>query len=297
MQGMISLARSHKQLKTNYIKAAADTAFIKTCKTENLIPTFAKVNLSVKDDNKKLTRRIARIGMESQLQSKHLERKKSKKELTILNNQLKTSLNIILYSTFIHQVNIVIKSRFKSITLRRNKKLIKFRNSQQKYNKSTTQTELVRNIVYNFSYYALSHEQLNALSYGLHHHVPTKGNRNAVSTEFEHFFQNFLKDICNISESELIQIKTKLRNSCEKYCNVNVPNHQRNVINNLMKRNDIVIKKQDKGRGVVIMDKSKHTEKGLTILSTKQFQKLKLDPTKSTEEKGQRMVRKQRELI
>ena len=42
--------------------------------------------------------------------------------------------------------------------------------------------------------------------------------------------------------------------------------------NNLRKRNDIIIMKQDKGRGVVIMDKSKYTEKGLTILSRKQFQ-------------------------
>ena len=59
-----------------------------------------------------------------------------------------------------------------------------------------------------------------------------------------------------------------------------------------MKRNNIVIMKQDKGRRVIIMDKSKYTEKGLTILLTKPFQKLKLDPTKSTEEKVQRMERK-----
>ena len=59
-----------------------------------------------------------------------------------------------------------------------------------------------------------------------------------------------------------------------------------------MKRNDIVIMKKDKNRVVVIMKKSKYTEKGLAILSTKQFQKLKLDPTKSTEVKVQRMVRK-----
>ena len=52
-----------------------------------------------------------------------------------------------------------------------------------------------------------------------------------------------------------------------------------------MKRNDIVIMKQDKGTGVIIMVKSKYTEKGLTILSTKQFQKLKLDSKKLTEEK------------
>ena len=282
---MISLARSYEQIKTKYLKTTADIVFINTCKIENLIPRFAKINLSVKDDNKKLTRRIVRIVMESQLQSKHREKKKLKKELTILNNQLKTSLNIILYKTLIHQVNIAIKIRFKAIRLHHNKKLIKFRKSQQKYNKSTMQMELVRNIVHKFSSYALSHEEINALSYGLDHHIPTKSNKNAVSKEFKLFFQNLLKDISNILESKFAQIKTKVRKSCEKYCHVKVPKHQKNVINNLMKRNNIVIMKQDKGRGAVIMDKSKYTEKSLTTLSTKQFQKLKLDPTKSIGEK------------
>ena len=211
------------------MKATADILFIKTCKIENSIQTSAKVKLSVKDDNKNLTRRITRTVMESELQSKHREKKKLKNlQLTIvaiLNNQLKSSLNILLYNTLIHQVNIAIKSRFKSIRLRHNKKLIKFRKSQQKCNKSTTQTELVRNIVYNFSSYALSHQELNVLSYGLDHHIPTKANRNAVSAEFEHFFQNLLKDISNIPKSKLAQIKTKLRNSCEKYCSVKIPKH------------------------------------------------------------------------
>ena len=206
---MNNLKRSILNRQLTSVLAAV---FIKTFKRENLIPTFAKINLSVKDDNKKLARRIARIVMKSQIQSKHREKN-----------------IIILYST----------------RLRHNKKLIKFRKSQQKYIKSTTQTELVRNIVHNFSSYALSHEELTALSYGLNHHIPTKANRNAVSTECEHFFQNLLKDIPNIPESELSKIETKLRNSCEKYCNVKVPKHQRNVVNNRMKRNDIVIMKHD----------------------------------------------------
>ena len=58
-----------------------------------------------------------------------------------------------------------------------------------------------------------------------------------------------MKDISNNTESGLAQIKTKLKNSCEKYCNVKEPKHQRNVINNIMKRNNIVILKEDKGRG------------------------------------------------
>ena len=123
--------------------------------------------------------------MESQIQSK----KKLEKELTILNNKLKSSLNIIPYNTLIYQVNIAIKSPFKSIRLHHNKKLIKFRKSQQKYIKSPRQTELVRNIVHSVSSYALSCEELTDLSYGLDHHISKKANRNAVSTEFEHFFQ------------------------------------------------------------------------------------------------------------
>ena len=126
-------------------------------------------------------------------------------------------------------------------------------------------------MVHNFSSHAFSHEELNALSYGLNHHIPTKANKNAVSTELEHVFQNVLKDVSNILENGLRYIKTKLRNSFEKYCNVKVPKHQKNVINNLIKRSDVIFMKQDKGRGVVIMDKSKYTEKGLTLLSTKSF--------------------------
>ena len=55
-----------------------------------------------------------------------------------------------------------------------------------------------------------------------------------------------LKDISNIPENELAQIKTKLGNSYEKYCNIKVTKHQKNVINNLMKRKNIAIMKQDK---------------------------------------------------
>ena len=90
---------------------------------------------------------------------------------------------------------------------------------------------------------------------------------------------------------------TKLTNSCEKYCTVKVSKYPKNVINNLIERNDIAIMKQDKGIGVVIMDKSIYTEKGLALLSTKQFQKLNLDPTKSVKGNVQRMVKKMKSKL
>ena len=79
----------------------------------------------------------------------------------------------------------------------------------------------------------------------------------------------FSKIFCNIfptfQKVNLHRLKLNLEIHGKKYCNVKLPKHQKNVINNLMKRNNIVIMKRDKGRGVVVMGKSKYTQKGLTI--------------------------------
>ena len=65
----------------------------------------------------------------------------------------------------------------------------------------------------------------------------------------------------NIPENELQQVKTKLRNMCECYCNIKVPYKQRQIIKSLSQKEDITIMKADKARGVVIMNKSKYLEK------------------------------------
>ena len=49
------------------------------------------------------------------------------------------------------------------------------------------------------------------------------------------------------------------------------------VIERLSKNNDITIMKQDKGSGVVIMNKPKYHEKCLELLNTDQFTKLNHD--------------------
>ena len=83
-----------------------------------------------------------------------------------------------------------------------------------------------------------------------------------------------------------------IRRTCENYCNVRVPYKYKQIITNLSKNRDIVIMKQDKGKGVVIMDKRKYQEKCLVLLNTDQFRKLNQDPTKKIEGKIQRVLRK-----
>ena len=72
---------------------------------------------------------------------------------------------------------------------------------------------------------------------------------------------------------------------------------QRKIISDLSKRDDIILLKLDKGRGVVVMDRSKYTVKCLEMLSTKRFTVVEDDPIKTLESKIQRILRKLKSKI
>ena len=100
-------------------------------------------------------------------------------------------------------------------------------------------------------------------------HIPVKLNKHTIKTEFK-------------TGNDISLIKTKLRSTFEKYSNVYVPYEYRRILENLSKNDSILIMKQDKGRGVAVMDKHKYTKKCLEMLNTKQFSKISIDPTKMT---------------
>ena len=131
----------------------------------------------------------------------------------------------------------------------------------------------------------LSDAEITALSCGVDTHILANTNSNTTATESELFFQNLLRDISNIPKCELSKIKTKLRNTCEKYSKVKVPYKHRKIVLELSKNENILILKQDKGRGVVVMDKHKYIERCMSFLTTKQFKQVDRDPTKTLESK------------
>ena len=199
--------------------------------------------------------------------------------------------NALLYDALLHQVNIAVRSRYKVISIRHQKKIINLIKNQKK-NYENNKPYLMKHMVHSFSSFALTEEEMTAFAYGLDHHIPTNINKKAIFTEFEQFFQTLLRDISHIPENELNRIKTKLRNTCEKYCNVKVPYKCRDIVYKLSKKEDIVILNQDKGRGVVLMNRHKYTDKCLALLSTKQFTTLTNDHTKTLESKVQRIKSK-----
>ena len=56
-------------------------------------------------------------------------------------------------------------------------------------------------------------------------------------------------------EEQISAIKTKERRICEGYCSIHAPCKYKKVIERLSRNNGIIIMKQDKGSGVVIMNK------------------------------------------
>ena len=65
---------SLEKLQTKLGKAVADIKYIKTCKKERLIPTFAKVNISIKNATHKFRRKLSLLVMNTELEKKHSEK-------------------------------------------------------------------------------------------------------------------------------------------------------------------------------------------------------------------------------
>ena len=182
--------------------------------------------------------------MESEMENKHHEKKKLKKDIVLISKQLKTGLRVLLYNALLHQVNIAVGSRYKVISIRHQKKIVNLIKNQ-KNNYESNKPSLMKHMVHNFSSYALTEDEMNALAYRLDHHIPTNINKNAIFTEFEQFFQNLFRDISHIPEDEhetyqtYLRMKTKLSNTCEKFCNAKGSYKYRDIVSKLSKRQDI----------------------------------------------------------
>ena len=79
-QDVITAVRNDEKVKTKCMEAAQEIKFIKSCKKEHLVLTFAKVNLSIKSGSYELNFKISKLIMQTELDNKdHVKRKLRKK--------------------------------------------------------------------------------------------------------------------------------------------------------------------------------------------------------------------------
>ena len=212
--------------------------------------------------------KIARTIIEAELSNKHRKLNFIRRELVHKVNQLKNSIGYISFCTLNKVVNKTINGKEKGWSTTHKNKLSKLFEENNPYQKKELRP---KNIVHNFSSYILSAEEEHVLSYGLDHQISVKMNKNAIKTEFEAFYCHLQKQFSNLSPNAVDTIKSKIRRSCKNYYNIDTSEQLHKTIDKLSKNNEVVVLKQGKGRGVVILDKDKYKEKCMNHLQT--FQK------------------------
>ena len=262
--------------------------------TENPFSVQCNVCLSIKQQTPKLKTRINITVMENELKSRHRQKQNLKKDIKAFVYQLRLLLPTLLHTAVLHQINLAIRSRLKSIVKSYECKLIKFKRaiSYTIPRSDTSHVKVNKHIIHNFSSYVLSPEDITALSFELDYHIPSKVDKNSINTEFEPVYENLLPDNFHLPEHTLSRIKIKLRYTCDKYCNIKRQYEYQKVIQNLRGNQSILILKQHKGRGVVIMNLNTCKGKCFSILSLTQFIQLNHDPTDKSEQKPQRVIKK-----
>ena len=83
------------------------------------------------------------------MENKHHVKKKLKKDIVLIRNQLKIGFGVLLHNVLLHQVKIVVRSHYKVISIRHNKKIKNLRENQIK-NYENNQPTLMKHVVHNF---------------------------------------------------------------------------------------------------------------------------------------------------
>ena len=142
--------------------------------------------------------------MERELQNKHREKRKLRKDILSINGLLSTSLSVIVYNALLHQINKAVKSRIKVIKLRHEKKLCHLKLKQETTNYVDERKQsYIKDTVHNFPSYVMSNEEYTALSFGLDRYIPTKSKGVAIEVEFEQFYRGLLRNLTHIPDNEL----------------------------------------------------------------------------------------------
>lgn len=287
-QSTLKVVRSLEKKRTKLTKVKYDLKFLSTCKRNGLLPTFAKPKLAIKI-NQYTQKKIAKTIIETEMRNKHKKLNWLKKEIRKDINELNFSIGYISLCSVNISINKSINGKKKEWKrIHENKLETLFSKKRPELDFKTRPC----NVVHNFSSYKLTSEENYILSFGLDHHIPSRIDHNGIKTEFEEFYYHLDKNFSHLNSEEISTLKSKLRRTCENYIAVPIKKKYDEVISNLSKNKKIVIMKQDKGKGVVLMDRTKYVEKCMSHLNTPNFKKLLSDPTQRTEKTIQKHLLK-----
>ena len=100
----VRLCRQLERSSIKYSKVTKDLDFLRTCKKENLIPTFAKPKLSISADMK-LRLKISKLIIKTELYNKHGIKKQLRKSIEEVTKNLKLKLSFCSYYALKYKIS------------------------------------------------------------------------------------------------------------------------------------------------------------------------------------------------
>ena len=122
-------------------------------------------------------------------------------------------------------------------------------------------------------------------------------NENKIQTEFESFYYNIIQHTQHLIQNEKDKLKSKIWPTCENYYRNKVHYQYKEIIKKLSNNKDIIILRQDKGDGVIVLNRTRYIEKCSNILTSDQFKVFENVHKKTLESKVQKGLRKIKHFV
>ena len=303
---MMKLFGESVKIRLQLCKLQHDLIFIRTCKREGLVPTFARIRLA----NPRLTH--TRVIQQCSQNILHAEIKYKKKLLSRmhrhyarLSQALRENFPRLIHIRLLSISDAIVNKRKARVVDKHALKLVKLRTLKT----GKVSRRPVLDAVTNLSSRVLTIDERNALNNGLHHVYPTDTfDQPRFVCNVEYFYSRLLtfrtdyrdyepkdadQDIVHQLTTEQLNGATRMRlmaQSLQHQAQTELKQtdrqHQQHLqlIRSLAKDRSIMITRPDKGRGVVIMDRSEYVRKMETILQDPStFTLIDHDPTIANE--------------
>ena len=289
----LRLCRGYERLITRFEKNRLDIKFLLKCKQEGIIPKFARPKLSLQEKNTNLTRRIATLIVKAELKRKYKIERTLKKKISDASSEIARCTSYLFQCALRYRIRIAVGAKTRKWQNTHQKKLEALRRDTVTFPARRPAASSVPKVVHNFSSYNLSEDEHRILTLSLDHYVAGKDRGMRTKAEFERFYQSILNStehLNHLSERDRINLKAKFLETYNRYTSVRLPDDHVKVLNSLYRNKDIVILRQDKGRGVVILDKTLYVSKSEDFLNGTEFVELNEDPTKTFQGRVQRTL-------
>ena len=303
-------------------KIRHDLQFLKTCKNENLLPTFVRFRLrSFHQRYKSSILKCYHDILISEIKFKKRQLSRLYRLSHRLKNDLIANINHIVYVRITSILQSLVKQNEKNLLLVHENKLNKLRLKHHTPPSNEKTFEYPKNHVKKFSKRNLTREEINALSNGLEFVLPSrKLDDETLIASVETFFFALLGYTTDQKEfekkyeneraqykltSEQLQYATKIRRVTDEFrhktsillkkCGASDPKSLA-LIKNLARDKSIIITKADKGRTVVLLDREEYINKMENLISDHTtFKQIYEDPTIAEEDRLTRKLRQMKE--